>query len=115
MHRKHESDFEHHKAAAKMTGSYKHIELDANISDSSVEEDVKDASAAPVPDSGITYSFDAPHGPGQGSGILSMAINKAVERFETKVTEKLVKDEYEIVRKDNEVGHTVVEDDFELI
>lgn len=80
-----------------------------------MEEDVKDASAAPVPDVGITYSFDAARGPGEGSGILSMAINQAVERFETKATEKLVKDEYEIVRKDIEVGHTVVEDDFELI
>lgn len=87
-------------------------------SDSSAEEDVKEASAAPVPDAGITYSFDASRGPRGGSQILTMAINKAVERFETKVTEKLVKDEYEVVRKDAELdheGYVADEDEFELV
>jgi len=94
------------------------IDADNNTSDSSAEEDVKEASAAPVPDSGIAYSFDAPRGPGQGSEILTMAINKAVERFETKATEKLVKDEYEVVAKEAEPSHTgyaADDDDFELI
>lgn len=88
------------------------------ISDSSAEEDVSEASAAPVPDAGITYSYDASRGPHGGSEILTMAINKAVERFETEVTEKLVKDEYEVVGKDAErdhEGYVADEDDFELI
>ncbi|MCJ1476940.1 hypothetical protein MMC13_005609 [Lambiella insularis] len=91
---------------------------DNSTSDSSAEEDVKEASAAPVPDAGITYSFDAARGPGKGSEILSMAINKAVERFETKATEKLVKDEYEVVGKDSEESgdsYTADDNDFELI
>ena len=94
------------------------IDADNNTSDSSAEEDVKEASAAPVPDAGIAYSFDAPRGPGQGSEILTMAINKAVERFEIKATEKLVKDEYEVVTKEAEPSHTgyaADDDDFELI
>ncbi|MCJ1281206.1 hypothetical protein MMC26_000524 [Xylographa opegraphella] len=94
------------------------IATDNNPSDSSAEEDVKEASAAPVPDAGIAYSFDAPRGPGQGSEILTLAINKAVERFETKATEKLVKDEYEVVAKEAEPvhsGYAADDDDFELI
>lgn len=93
------------------------IQPDNNTSDSSAAEDVQEASAAPEPDAGITYSFDAPRGPKQGSEILSLAINKAVERFETKVTEKLVKDEYEVVGKDAEVGNEgyMADDDFELV
>lgn len=79
---------------------------------------MKEASAAPVPDAGITYSFDAPRGPSGGSEILSMAINKAVERLETILTEKLVKDEYEVVGKDSErdhAGYVADEDDYELL
>jgi len=102
--------------------SHKHsvvrLDTDNNTSDSSAEEDVKEASIAPIPDAGITYSFDAPRGPGKGSEILTMAINKAVERFETKVTEKLVKDEYEVVGKEAEpshTGYTADDDDFELV
>ena len=94
------------------------LDADNSTSESSAEEDVKEASAAPVPDAGIAYSFDAPRGPGKGSEILTMAINKAVERFETKVTEKLVKDEYEVVAKDAEPSHggyTADDDDFELV
>ena len=71
-----------------------------------------------APDAGITYSYDAARGPGHGSEILSLAINKAVERFETKVTEKLVKDEYEVVGKDNDTGNDGYlgdEDEFELL
>ena len=94
------------------------LDTDDNTSDSSAEEEIKEASAAPEPDAGITYSFDAPRGPGKGSEILSMAIAKAVEKYETKATEKLVKDEYEVVGKDYEVaneGYIADEDDFEMV
>lgn len=50
-----------------------------------------------APDAEITYSYDATRGPSHGSQILSCALAQAVERFETKVTEKLVKEEYEVL------------------
>ena len=92
-------------------------DADALTSDSSADEYARDASPMPAPDAGITYSFDAPRGPAHGSEILSMAISKAVERFEVKVTEKLVKDEYEIVDKDvdGHDGYFADEDDFEFV
>ena len=88
------------------------------LTDSSAEEDIKEASAAPEPDAGYTYSYDAPRGPGHGSQILSMALAQAVDKFETKVTEKLVKEEYEVVAAEKEethAGYAADEDDFELI
>ena len=100
--RKHESRFEN----------------DACTSDSSTEEDIKEASAAPEPDAGYTYSYDAPRGPGRGSHILGMALAKAVENFETKALEKLVKEEYEVVGKVKEDAHTgyaADDDDFEFV
>ncbi|KAL9635942.1 MAG: hypothetical protein Q9164_003141, partial [Protoblastenia rupestris] len=116
-----EVEFRQHKAAqiARISRKYEgRAETDTSISDSSAEEDVKDASAAPEPDAGYTYSYDAPTGPGKGSQVLGQALAKAVEKFETKATEKLVKDEYEVVRKDKEdvpAGYTLVEDDYELV
>lgn len=65
----------------------------------------------------MAYSFDK-SGPSHGSEILSLAISKAVERFENKETEKLVKDEYEVVGKEVEArneGYVADEDDFELV
>lgn len=96
------------------------LDLDADIfvSDSSTDEDVKDASAAPEPDADILYSYDAPRGPSQGGQILSMALAKAVEKFETKETEKLVKNEYEVVegeKEDHQEGYVADEDDFEWV
>ncbi|MCJ1306638.1 hypothetical protein MMC25_000281 [Agyrium rufum] len=83
---------------------------------SSASDDVQEASAAPAPDAEITYSFDAARGPSQGGEILNMAVNKAVERFENKVTEKLVKDEYDVVMDGVEHdGYVADEDDFELV
>ena len=116
-----EMEFQQNKAAQIARISRKHesrADTDASISDSSAEEDVKDASAAPEPDTGYTYSYDAARGPGKGSQILGQAITKAVERFETRATEKLVKDEYEVVRKGKEdarAGYTADEDDYELV
>jgi hypothetical protein len=53
-----------------------------------------------APDAEITYSYDANRGPSHGSTILSSALAQAVERFESNVTEKLVKDEYEVLPTD---------------
>lgn len=47
-----------------------------------------------------------------------MALAKAVEKFEIQATERLVRDEYEIVGKGKEDchdGYFADEDDFELI
>ncbi|KAI9760146.1 MAG: hypothetical protein M4579_001866 [Chaenotheca gracillima] len=50
-----------------------------------------------APDADITYSFDEPKGPQKGSQILGMALAQAVERFEGRETEKLVREEYDLV------------------
>ncbi|KAI9736333.1 MAG: hypothetical protein M1834_001219 [Cirrosporium novae-zelandiae] len=87
-------------------------------SDTSTDEDINEASAAPEPDAGIMYSFDAAQGPGRGSQILSTAVAEAVDRFEKKQTEKLIKEEYEVITKDVDSetdGYTADEDDFELV
>lgn len=79
---------------------------------------MREASAAPEPDAEILYSFDAPRGPAEGGHILSMALAKAVEKFEIKETEKLVKNEYEVVDNEKEEGHdgyVADEDDFQFI
>ena len=69
-----------------------------------------------MPDAGYTYSFDAPRGPGHGSQILGMALAKAEEKFENKATNKLIKDEYEVVGMEKEEpAHAVDEDGFELL
>jgi hypothetical protein len=95
--------------------------LDTGIgpSDSSAgEEDVGEASAAPVPDADIMYSYDATHGPGGGTNVLSTAVTTAVQRYENKMTEKLAK-EYEFVDHGKELtdGYTADadEDDFQMI
>ena len=120
-YKKHEVEFQQNKAIhmAKMSRKRDPVfDTDTSTSDSSAEEDVKEASAAPEPDAGYTYSFDAPRGPSKGSQILGMALAKAVDKFETKATEKLIKEEYEVVSKEKEDAHTgyaADEDDFELI
>ncbi|KAK3171820.1 hypothetical protein OEA41_003904 [Lepraria neglecta] len=120
-YKKHEVEFQQNKAIhmAKMSRKRDPVfDTDTSTSDSSAEEDVKEASAAPEPDAGYTYSFDAPRGPSKGSQILGMALAKAVDKFETKATEKLIKEEYEVIAKEKEDAHTgyaADEDDFELI
>ncbi|OAL43610.1 hypothetical protein IQ07DRAFT_290446 [Pyrenochaeta sp. DS3sAY3a] len=68
--------------------------------DSSADEDVEHPSTAP--DAEIAYSFDASRGPSHGSQILNLALEKAVERFETKETDKLIKNEYEVLDLESE-------------
>ena len=120
-YKKHEVEFQQNKAIhiAKMSRKRDPVfDTDTSISDSSAEEDVKEASGGPEPDAGYTYSFDAPCGPSKGSQILGIALTKAVDKFETKATEKLIKEEYEVVAKEKEDAHTgyaADEDDFELI
>jgi hypothetical protein len=78
------------------------------------EEDLRESS----PRRRIMYSYDATHGPGSGTDVLSNAVTKAVQRYENKVTEKLAK-EYEFVDNTKELadGYTTdaEEDDFEII
>ncbi|EEP82163.1 predicted protein [Uncinocarpus reesii 1704] len=64
----------------------------------------------------VFYSFDARSGPRAGEHILSAALNKAVERFEIKETEKLVR-EYELIddRESAESGYIADDDDYEFI
>ncbi|MCJ1342288.1 hypothetical protein MMC31_000469 [Peltigera leucophlebia] len=92
----------HPKTSRKQAPSFNH---EISTSDSSAEEDVEEGSVAPEPDAGISYSFDAPHGPTEGRTILGMAFAEAVEKFETKELEKLVKDEYEVIVKEQDKFH----------
>ncbi|KAF1842567.1 uncharacterized protein K460DRAFT_359154 [Cucurbitaria berberidis CBS 394.84] len=86
--------------------------------DSSADEDVEHPSTAP--DAEIAYSYDATRGPSHGSQILNHALEKAIERFETKETDKLIKNEYEVLDIDAEESpssrpnrHTVAPEDEE--
>lgn len=66
------------------------------------EDDTSDDSHGFSGEDEITYSFDAPSGPRRGSHILELALTQAVENFEGKQTDKLIKEEYEIVRPEAE-------------
>lgn len=65
--------------------------------DSSADEDIDEPCAAPVPDAEITYSFDAERGPSHGSQILGQALAQAIEKFEVRQTDKLIKEEYDVL------------------
>jgi len=64
---------------------------------SSGDEDIDPPCAAPAPDSDITYSFDAPRGPSHGSQVLGNALDRAIAQFENSATDRLVRDEYEVL------------------
>ena len=89
----------------------------AGISDPSSDEDINDASAAPLPaEADFMYSYDKTSGPGRGENVLSTAITAALTRFENTETEKLVNKEYDVIDEAKE-GYTADEDDddFEMI
>ena len=92
----------------------------ANVSDtSSGDEEVHDASEAPLPaEADFMYNYDNFSGPHTGQDVLSHAISQAVRRFENNETEKLVNKEYDIVSdKDTTEGYAADDDehDFEVI
>jgi hypothetical protein len=70
--------------------------------DSSADEEVDHPSTAPAPDAEVAYSFDAHRGPSHGSQILNVALEKAIERYEIRETDKLIKNEYEVLDADGE-------------
>ncbi|KAK2808503.1 hypothetical protein FQN50_004712 [Emmonsiellopsis sp. PD_5] len=68
-------------------------------------------------DPNIFYSFDAPTGPTAGRDVLGVAVARAVKKFETKETEKLVR-EYEFVAYEDDTNHSdgsIADDDYEFI
>lgn len=116
-----EADFHRNKSIQMEKLSRKNdsrYDNDTPVSDSSTEEDVREASAASEPDAGITYSFDVPYGPSKGGQILTMALAKAVEKYESQATEKLIMAEYEVVgdeKEDASFGYAADDGDFELV
>ena len=89
----------------------------AHVSDTSEEEDVPDASAAPLPaEADFMYSYDYATGPRAGRDILSQAINQAVQRFENKETEQLIHAEYDVVdEKEKAEASTDEDNDYEFV
>lgn len=66
------------------------------------------------------YSYDHPRGPTSGSQVLGAALDQAVQRFENKVTEALVHDEYSVVDDTEQIPDpkeldTEQDEDFELV
>lgn len=79
-----------------------HKDIASASDDSSADEAVEHPSEAP--DAEIAYSFDATRGPSHGSQILNHALNQAIEKFETKETDKLIKNEYEVLSIEAEMA-----------
>ncbi|KAG9516170.1 hypothetical protein KCU71_g14928, partial [Aureobasidium melanogenum] len=55
----------------------------------------------------ILYGFDNLRVPSHGSQILNTALAKAMEQYEDKETDKLVRNEYEILDADEEEAHNL--------
>ena len=89
----------------------------AHVSDTSEEEEVADASEAPLPtEADYMYSYDHATGPRAGRDILSQAITQAVQRFENKETEQLINNEYDVVDdKEKAEASTDEDNDFEFV
>lgn len=69
-----------------------------NASDSSADEYVEEPDTAfPGGAADVKYSFDAERGPSSGSQVFGQALDKAIERYEVRVTDKLIKEEYEVL------------------
>jgi len=69
--------------------------------DSSADEEIEPV-VTNEPDAQVAYSFDANRSPNQGSQVLGVALERAVERFENRETERIVKDEYLVLDSDGE-------------
>lgn len=65
-------------------------------------DDQLEQAISPTPDASVMYSFDASRGPSHGSQILNVALAKAIEKYEDKQTDKLVRSEWEVVDEDGE-------------
>ncbi|KAL1952668.1 hypothetical protein VTO42DRAFT_4550 [Malbranchea cinnamomea] len=68
--------------------------------------------AGPEENPDVFYSFDAPRSPGHGEHILSVAIARALDRFESKETERAVR-EYEFIDQSEGSDHDELSHDEE--
>jgi hypothetical protein len=95
---------------------------------SPVTSPISEEPPAIAQDAEVTYSFDAPVGPRGGSQLLGIALAKAVEKFETNETERIVNEEYEVLDelgeskptnkkkgRSSDIKVKDLEDDFELV
>ena len=93
------------RASRRLNKASRHDILDEKVSAGS-EDDCSQESSAPSSDEGITYSYDAPCGPRRGSHVLRQALVNAVVNFEGKQTDKLIKEQYEVVIPEIEAPET---------
>ncbi|KAI9375530.1 hypothetical protein BJX61DRAFT_117244 [Aspergillus egyptiacus] len=86
-------------ATSDSSGLEDHCDADANVREDSPEQD----------DAALLYEVS-------GETVFKDVVDKAVEKFETKETEKLVK-EYEFITTESEIaiGYLADDDDFELV
>ncbi|KAL4940172.1 hypothetical protein BDV06DRAFT_24722 [Aspergillus oleicola] len=109
-------EFQHNSTLAKVNFRNDVQEaLGEGTSDSSAGEGANVAVVTTVPE---VYREDGPASLYEATGetVFNDMIDKAVEKFETKETEKIVK-EYEFITRESEVsiGYLADEDDFEFV